>query len=216
LQHLLELRQKPYRASWMKIAKRTPTQLLVRNYPTRAWGLGAICCLIGLYSFWGGGVIEAEIMQPTSIGVRFAASALFGVGLVTLLRSRVLGYCFDQETGALTLTHRSLLKTDVATFPLGDIVKVKLETAQLKGQTLLAREPANSSKLPAIAYRVVLILASNQPLPLTTQYSEDREGQRRVAQEIAEFLNIEADLPPAFSDLLKSLGNAIRTFLSDR
>lgn len=200
----------------MKIAKRTPTQLLVKDYPIKAWGLGGICCGVGLYSFWPKGTVEGVLMSPDSLGVGLAVSSLLlGVGLFLLLRSRVLGCCFDQDTGALTLTHRSLLKTEVATFPLADIIKVKLETAQLGRQPHPPLEPT-PPKSPTIAYRVVLILASNQPLPLTNQYSEDREGQRKVAQAIAEFLNIEADLPPAFSDLIKSIGNAIQSFLRDR
>ncbi|MGP1386182.1 MAG: hypothetical protein ACTS2F_21665 [Thainema sp.] len=199
----------------MKIAKRTSTHLQIRDVPLETWIFGSVFAVLGTY------IITSGFIYGTSeLAISTAANGFFGglfllVGLMILRRGCLLRCDFDKATGTLTMINRGVLRTNCERLRLKDITKVKLEqplksiTGNSSTNGLVENEVV---EVPAPAYRIVLVLDERQQLPLTSRYYENREHQKLLAESIAEFLDVEAEIPPGLGDLLKSFWGGIKSY----
>lgn len=199
----------------MKIAKRTSTHLQIRDVPLETWIFGSVFMMLGTY------IITSGFIYGTSeLAISTTANGIFGglfllIGLMIMRRGCLLRCDFDKTAGMLTMTHRGVLRTNCERLRLKDITKVKLEQPlkSIAGNTPTNRlVEAEVMEVPAPAYRIVLVLEAEQQLPLTHRYYENREHQKILAESIAEFLDVEAEIPPGLGDLLKSFWGGIKSY----
>jgi crotonobetainyl-CoA:carnitine CoA-transferase CaiB-like acyl-CoA transferase len=155
----------------VRVLEHTASRLVLRERPWLAWLVG------GLLAAAGAGV--ALLGGEPTFGGLFVA-----VGLVAgLVGGRTITCTFDTATGQLTRESVGPLGHATVQCPLADVRAVRVVRGLSRSQT----------------YRVELVLADAEFLPLTTSYSSGKGQQEAIARLVRAFLGLpevgELDLP---------------------
>jgi hypothetical protein len=135
-------------------------RLQIRSIP---WTLWAVCGLFVVI-----GILMGSSGQPA--GLLFVASSLLVIALLT----KVTSLTAERGRGTVTLTSWTLMRgTQRREIPSRDIAQISIEqSAGSEEQT----------------FRMALVLASGEQVPLTNFYSGGRDDKQAAAQRLSDFL----------------------------
>ncbi len=135
-------------------------RLQMRNFPWALWVVCGLFIVIGLLAGFSG--------QPG--GLLFASGGLLVVALLT----NVTSLTAERGRGTVTLTSWTLMRgTQRRDIPSRDITQVSI---------------AQSSGADDRTFRMALVLASGEQVPLTNYYSGGRRDKQAAAQRLSNFL----------------------------
>ena len=153
----------------MKIVEQTPTKLVLRKFP---WFMACfaifwlVFCISGML-LTGQNIILILFLLVVIVFLVFLAtiSSLFEIVPCT----------FDKSFSRMILKRQTLLKTKLIERSIEAISGIKLEV--MSGENL-------------DAYRVSIMFASGECVPLTSVYSSGLRDKEKTAKDIATFLNV--------------------------
>jgi len=151
----------------MKIVEQTPTKLVLRKFP---WFMA--CFAIS----WLVLTISGLLLTGQNIILILSVIIIFLVFLAAISRLFEIVTCtFDKSLSSMILKRQTPLKTKLIERSIEAISGIKLEV--MSGE--------NSD-----VYRVIIMFASGECVPLTSVYSSGLRDKEKTAKDIATFLNI--------------------------
>jgi len=161
----------------MRVALRTPTDLIVRDSATTLRSFGAFIAALALFVVWVGlhGDSRGRIGGvPLAIGVLLLCG---GVALLLLPARKTFSFSKTERT--LVIVSKGLARMQVQTHKLRDIADVVLEESR--------------SREDGPTYRVALTLADQRRVPWTSYYTSGYAAKRAVVEQVREFLGFAPD-----------------------
>lgn len=170
----------------MHITKLTSNQLIVKRYPKFCWtaigflGIGGVVILMS--SLFG---LSAEDSPQTALW-------MIGIAGIVLMFAELRIYEFDRDRQQLRIRRCWVLRERTVDYPLDSVVAVRLSSMSV-----------SAAGYSGSGSRIELVYPQSIIKPLTSSYSSDAT-QRQVAIAIAEWLNVEALVPPTLGDAFQA------------
>jgi hypothetical protein len=162
----------------MHIARQDLRQMVVRIYPSISWTMAVIFVAIALIALF-------------SHEIGFAL-LFIGFALLLNIMAEIKTYVFDRDRQQLTIHRWRYWRKRKDEYALNRLAAVALAYSR-------------SSDGDSNVSRIELVYDSGQVLPLTNYYSSTEK--RNITIAIANFLNVEARVPPSLGEVVKEAFN---------
>ncbi len=143
------------------MAQTDPNLLVIKRNPLELWIVSAVFSILGLIFLFSPGMGAAGLIS-------------LGVGIGVLLIASVNTLTLDKKRNHFSLQRRFIWRTTLEQRRLDE----------LGGFILQQNQDTDGGR----TYRVVAILASGEIIPLTSAYTSGREGKRRQAEQLNQWL----------------------------
>jgi hypothetical protein len=150
-------------------------RLVIRDYPAALWAAGAAFLVAGV----------ALAIQPKGLVPGIVTGV---VGALIAFLPTVLTVSADRQRGVVTVRHRSLFQASAKEYPFRDIASVEVD-----GSVSIENRRRRAS------YRLLLVLASGDRVPLRSYYSGGYNRKARTASQLSQYLGLpDAGSRPVF------------------